>query len=187
MCVCGCESWKRWLASGLPWLPQTASCNTELSLEFRHTHKKNDNTKPLWSSDYLGAPKKPPWSAPRQDMATRTGITGANPWKARLANVCRGTNSRSDQQWHTTFTLVFPFFLMIHKARNGTDHSHSIWQKHLSGSHHGVVGHINKHIKDCHCHNGQDYCQWHVSDKAGYTQRDITAGGNLVFKKNDRL
>lgn len=75
------------------------------------------------------------------------------------------------------------FFLMIHKARNRTDHSHSIWQKHLSGSHHGVVGHINKHIKDCHCHNGQDYCQWHVSDKAGYTQRDITAGGNLVFKK----
>lgn len=39
---------------------------------------------------YLGAPKKPPFRAPRQDNATRMGMTDDKPWSARLANVCKG-------------------------------------------------------------------------------------------------
>ena len=41
--------------------------------------------------DYLGTAKKPPFSAPRQDRATRIGIKDATPWRARFANVCGDT------------------------------------------------------------------------------------------------
>lgn len=51
------------------------------------------------SSGYLGDPKKPPFSAPRQDKATRMGIAEATPWRARLANVCRRNNIRSHQSF----------------------------------------------------------------------------------------
>lgn len=48
-------------------------------------------------SQYLGDPKKPPLSVPKQDRATRTGITKANPGIARLANVCRDIDTGSNQ------------------------------------------------------------------------------------------
>lgn len=68
------------MAGQWPSLAPTNSILQHRALSRIQAHtQKNDNTKPLWASDYLGAPKKPPLSAPRQDMATRTGITGANP------------------------------------------------------------------------------------------------------------
>ena len=90
MYVCGCESWKRWVASDPPWHPQTASCNTNNNTLYQAVSSSLISCRAI-TFLYLGDPKKPPLSAPRQDRDTRMGITEAKPWSARLANVCRET------------------------------------------------------------------------------------------------
>lgn len=37
-----------------------------------------------------------------------------------------------------------------------TDHSHGLGQQQLGRTHHGVVGHVGEHVKDCHHHHGAD-------------------------------
>lgn len=120
----------------------------------------------LVTSGYLGDPKKPPFSAPRQDNATRMGIVDARPWRARLANVCR----QKEIKFHHPFMILVTFSV-------NTDHSHSVRQQQLAGGHHGVVGHVNQHVKDRHGNHGADYCQWDVSDASGENRQYIRTGG----------
>lgn len=107
---------------------------------------------------YLGAPKKPPLSVPRQDRATRNGMRGATPWRARLANVCRFTILQRATINSSRFSLINVGFFV-------TDHSYSVRQQQLSRAHHGVVGHVDEHIKDCYCHHGADDCHWNRSGR----------------------
>lgn len=83
------------------------------------------------------------------------GITEDKPWSARLANVCRDKIRRLDRHSGR----------ILHVARRGTDHRHSVRQQQLGRGHHGVVGHINQHVEDGHRHHGADDRQRDVSDE----------------------
>lgn len=166
------------IAGQWPSLAPTKSILTVKERQVNHILRRMTMTTFLLT-DYLGDPKKPPLSAPRQDKATSIGITEARPRRALSANVCIHTNrSMSTRAWHIPSS--FPSLWTIIFWR--TDHSHCIRQQQLSWCHHGVVGHINKHIEDGHCHHGADYCQRDGSDEKSCAQRDkATSWKQLVF------